>query len=240
MKKFRVLIVDDEDRTLNFVKTKLKASGYEALTAHDGIEALERVNAQQPDLIVLDVLMPKMNGFDVLKELRSFSSIPVIVLSARGSDTDKIKGLELGADDYLPKPFNPNELVARIEAVRRRLEPEEDRKNLEPLSIGGMDVDFKRRAVFVEGHEVYLTRIEWLLISQLARNSGRILTYEELLNRVWGPEYVDDIQLLRTWISRLRNKLEKNPESPELIRTMPKAGYIIEPPPELKSQESTP
>jgi DNA-binding response OmpR family regulator len=228
VKRLRVLVVDDEERVLNFLKSKLKASGYEVLTANNGLEALEQAQAQEPDLIVLDLLMPKMDGFETLKELRSFSAVPVIFLSARGADADKIKGLDLGADDYLPKPFNPDELVARIEAIRRRFEPAETRKALGPLSLGDITIDFQRRTVAVSGEGKYLTRIEWLLLSELARNVGRLMLYEELLTRVWGPEYRDDVQLLRTWISRLRYKLERDPSHPTLIRTIPKAGYIID------------
>jgi len=230
VKRFRILVVDDEERILNFLRSKLKASGYEVLTASNGVEALEQARGQEPDLIVLDVLMPKMDGFETLKELRSFSAVPVIILSARGADTDKIKGLALGADDYLLKPFNPDELVARVEAVRRRFEPAERRKISDLLSLGDVSIDFKRRSVMVRGEEKYLTRIEWLLLSELARNVGRFMLYEELLTRVWGPEYRDDVQLLRTWISRLRYKLESDPNDPRLIRTIPKTGYIIDQP----------
>jgi two-component system KDP operon response regulator KdpE len=230
VKRFRVLLVDDEVRILDFLSAKLKASGYEVITARNGIDALEEVKAQEPDLVVLDMIMPKMDGFEVLRELRHFSSIPVIVLSARDADAHKIKGLELGADDYLTKPFNPEELVARIEAVRRRYQSEEKRRSPEPLSIEGVTIEFEKRRVMVRGEQAYLTRIEWLLLSELAGNAGRLMLYEELLTRVWGPEYRDDVQLLRTWISRLRHKLEKNPDNPTLIRTVPKTGYIMEPP----------
>lgn len=228
MKRFRTLIVDDEERIVNFLRAKLKASGYEVLTASNGFEALEQVQAQEPDLVVLDLLMPKMDGFETLKQLRSFSSVPVIILSAKGADADKIKGLGLGADDYLPKPFNPDELVARIEAVRRRLVPHERRGTPEPLSVGNMTVDFRACRVVVSGKEQHLTRIEWLLLSELARNAGRLMTYEELLTRVWGPEYRNDVQTLRTWVSRLRHKLEVRPGESRLIRTMPKTGYIMD------------
>ena len=230
MKQFRILVVDDEERILNFLRSKLKASGYEVLTASNGVEALEQAQAQEPDMIVLDLIMPKMDGFETLKELRSFSAVPVIILSARGADADKIKGLGLGADDYLPKPFNPDELVARVEAVRRRLEPAERRKIPEPFPLGDITIDFKKRSVVVRGEEKYLTRIEWLLLSELAHNVGRLMLYEELLTQVWGPEYRNDVQLLRTWISRLRHKLERDPEDPKLIRTIPKTGYIIDQP----------
>jgi DNA-binding response OmpR family regulator len=229
VKRFRILVVDDEERILNFLSTKLKASGYEVLTAPNGVKGLEQVQAQEPDLVVLDLLMPKMDGLEMLKQLRTFSLVPVIILTAKGADTDRIKGLKLGADDYLPKPFNPDELVARIEAIRRRLEPDERRKIPEVLELGNITVDFRKRNVLVDGQEKYLTRTEWLLLSQLINNAGRLMLYEELLTQVWGPEYRDDVQILRTWISRLRGKLETNPDNP-LIRTVPKTGYIIDRP----------
>ena len=230
MKQFRVLVVDDEERIINFLRSKLKASGDEVLTAGNGLEGLEQAQAQEPDLIVLDLLMPKMDGLEMLKELRTFSAVPVIILSAKGVDTDRIKGLQLGADDYLPKPFNPDELVVRIEAIRRRLTPDERRKTPEVFSAGQVTIDFNRHKVLVSGEEKYLTRIEWLLLSQLVNNAGRLMLYEELLTRLWGPEYRDDVQILRTWISRLRSKLESDPNNPGLIRTIPKAGYIVDQP----------
>jgi DNA-binding response OmpR family regulator len=230
VKRFRILVVDDEERIVNFLISKLKASGYEVLTANNGLKGLEQAQAQDPDLIVLDLIMPKMDGLEMLKELRSFSAVPVIILTAKGADADRIKGLQLGADDYLPKPFNPDELVARIEAIRRRLETAERRKPLELLRLGDMTIDFKKHTVTLRGEEKYLTRMEWLLLSQLASNVGRLMRYEELLTRVWGPEYRDDVQILRTCISRLRNKLESDPNNPVLIRTIPKTGYIIDQP----------
>jgi DNA-binding response OmpR family regulator len=230
MRRFRILVVDDEERILNFLNSKLKASGYEVLTAHDGIQGLEQAQAQEPDLIVLDLLMPKMDGLEMLKELRGFSTVPVIILTAKGADADRIKGLQLGADDYLPKPFNPDELVARIEAIRRRLEPGEKRKIPEVLQLGSVTIDFRKHDVLVSGEPKYLTRTEWLLLSQLINNAGRLMLYEELLTRVWGPEYRNDVQILRTWISRLRRKLESDPDQPRLIRTVPKTGYIIDRP----------
>ncbi|MFC1926063.1 response regulator transcription factor, partial [Chloroflexota bacterium] len=189
MRQFRILAVDDEERILNFLRSKLKASGYEVITAGNGVEALELAQAQEPDLIVLDLVMPKMDGFETLKELRSFSTVPIIILTARDADADKIKGFTQGADDYLLKPFNPDELVARIEAIRRRLESTGRWKNMEPLSLGNITIDFKSQRALVNGKEQHLTRIEWLLLSELARNAGRLMLYEDLLMRVWGPEY---------------------------------------------------
>lgn len=231
MKQFRVLVVDDEERILNFLRAKLKTSGYDVITASNGQTALELVQTQEPDMMVLDVLMPGIDGFETLKQLRAFSSIPVIILSAKGAYTDRIRGLGMGADDYLPKPFNPDELVARIEAVKRRLTSAPSRKLQESLTLGDVTIDFKKHNVIVRGQQVHLTRIEWLLLSELAQNSGRLMLYDELLARVWGPEYRDDVHLLRTWISRLRYKVEKDPNVPNLIRTMPKTGYIIDQPP---------
>ena len=230
MKRFRILVVDDDERILNFLRSKLKASGYEVFTANNGVEGLEQAQAQEPELIVLDLLMPKMNGLEMLKELRSFSAVPVIILTAKGADADRIKGLQLGADDYLPKPFNPDELVARIEAVRRRLEPSARVKAPEVFSLGHVTVDFKRRSISVRGQEQYLTRTEWFLLSQLINNAGRLMLYEDLLTRVWGPEYRDDVQLLRTCISRIRSRLEDDPDNPKLIRTIPRTGYIMDQP----------
>ena len=230
MKQFRILAVDDDERIINFLRSKLKASGYEILTASNGVEGLEQAQAQEPDLIVLDLLMPKMDGLEMLKELRSFSVVPVIMLTAKDADADRIKGLQLGADDYLPKPFNPDELVARIEAVRRRLEPSERMKVPEILSLGHVTVDFKRHSISVRDEEQYLTRTEWLLLSQLINNAGRLMLYDDLLTHIWGPEYRDDVQLLRTCISRLRSKLEDDPTNPKLIRTIPRTGYIIDQP----------
>jgi two-component system KDP operon response regulator KdpE len=228
VKQFRVLIADDEPRIIKFLDLKLKASGYDVLIANNGQEALAQVQAQDPDLLVLDVVMPGMDGFETLKQVRAVSSIPVIILSAREANTDKIKGLKLGADDYLAKPFNPDELVARIEAVRRRLAPAENRKVVDSITLENVIINLKNRSVSVEGKEVQLTRIEWLLLSELARNRGKLMLYGELLTRVWGPEYRDDVQILRTWISRLRHKIEKDPDNPVFIRTMSKTGYIID------------
>jgi DNA-binding response OmpR family regulator len=230
VKKFRVLITDDEPRILKFLTVKLEASGYDVLTANNGQEALAQVQAQDPDLLVLDVVMPGIDGFETLKQVRVSSSIPVIILSAREANVDKIKGLKLGADDYLAKPFNPDELIARIEAVRRRLSPAEERKIVNVMTLGHITINFKNRLIDIKGKEIQLTRIEWLLLSELARNRGKLMLYGELLTRVWGPEYRDDVQILRTWMSRLRHKTELGANHPTLIRTVPKTGYIIDEP----------
>jgi len=225
-KKYRILVVDDERRILNFLTSNLRAQGYEVITASDGLEALEQFHACNPDLILLDILMPKMNGLDVLKEIRGFSNIPIIFLSAKGNERDKISGLDMGADDYISKPFSPDELVSRIEALMRRVRPNEA-KIPEELSLGDITMDFKAHKVIVRGKTIYLTRLEWLLLSELALNADHLMSYQELLVRVWGAEYRDDIQFLRTWISRLRSKIEKKPYDPRIILTVTKMGYIL-------------
>ena len=150
--------------------------------------------------------MPGIDGFETLKQVRAFSSVPVIMLSARGEAADRIKGLGLGADDYLPKPFNPDELVARIEAIKRRIASPEQKGTFDELVLNGLNINFNRHQITLCGKEIKLTKIEWLLLSKMANNPGKLLFYQDLLSQIWGPEYRDDIQILRTWVSRLRKK----------------------------------
>jgi DNA-binding response OmpR family regulator len=227
VKQFRVLVVDDEPRIVKFLKLRLEASGYEVLTAGSGLDALEQVQSQEPDLLVLDVVMPGIDGFETLKQVRAVSTIPVIILSAKETSIYKIKGLEMGADDYLAKPFSPDELLARIEAIRRRIVPTQDRKVIDYIALGRLTVNLRKHLVIIDENEIPLTRIEWLLLSELARNAGKLIMYEELLVKIWGPEYRNDIQILRTWISRLRRKIEHD-DRPVIIRTVPKTGYMID------------
>lgn len=229
MGTFIILLVDDDTGILNFLKVKLRTCGYEVITAQSGHQALEKIHLREPDMIILDLIMPGMSGLSMLKELRTFSKIPVIILSAKGADTDKIEGLKLGADDYLSKPFSPEELIARIEALRRRFEISPAKPFLESYSKGDINIDFVHRQVLVKGEDKYLTRIEWMLLSQLVQNAGRLISYQDLLRKIWGPEYLDDVQILKTWMSRLRNRLEENTNSIKVIRTIPKAGYIMTP-----------
>jgi DNA-binding response OmpR family regulator len=227
MKQFQVLIIDDEPQITKFLEIKLRNSGYAVTVANNGQEALNLFQAKEPDMLVLDVVMPGMDGFETLKQIRAISSVPVIILSARETNTDKIKGLKMGADDYLSKPFNPDELVARIEAVRRRLAPPENRKTVDLITLGNITINLNNHVIIVNDKEIQLTRIEWLLLSELVRNQGKLMFYGELLTRVWGPEYRNDVQILRTWVSRLRHKIEIDPDNPVIIHTVPKTGYII-------------
>ncbi len=230
LRQFRILVVDDEPRIINFLKIKLEASGYKVIVAASGREALELMPTAQPDLVVLDVMMPGIDGLETLRRVRAASSVPVIILSAKESSDDKVKGLKLGADDYLAKPFSPDELVARIESVRRRLLPDAERRAADIITLGYISVDLNRHLVVIDDKEVPLTRIEWLLMCEFARNPGKLILYSDLLTKIWGPEFRDDIQILRTWVSRLRRKIEQNPNNPVLIRTISKTGYMIDQP----------
>ena len=225
--KFSLLLVDDEERIRNFLNIKLKLMGYGVTLARNGVEALEQMREQEPDLVILDVIMPKKDGFETLKELRSFSSVPVIMLTAQGDDFDKIKGLGLRADDYMTKPFNPDELVARIEAIRGRLGSPKRKEIPKELVLNGLSINFNKRCLNVRGEEVKLTKIEWLLLNELATNVGHLMTYHDLLGRIWGPEYCEDVPILRTWIRRLRLKIETDPPHPKIITIVSKTGYIF-------------
>jgi DNA-binding response OmpR family regulator len=232
LKKTVVLVVDDEPKIIRFVRAELEAAGYEVHAASDGATALEMIQAKQPDLLVLDIIMPGMDGFEVLKRSRETSSVPVILLTARGSDADKVRGLDLGADDYLTKPFSPDELSARIRAVLRRSSQSARDLSGGKFVSGDLEVDFDRRKVIVAGEEVRLSRTEWQLLHQLALNAGRVMLHEDLLVRTWGSEYRDDVEYLRVWVSRLRRKIEADPGYPKHLKTVPGVGYMLaeEPP----------
>lgn len=229
MRRFRVLVVDDEPRIVRLLKVRLEASGYQVLTAGSGPEALDQIQTQRLDLLILDVMMPGMDGFEALRQVRATSPVPAIMLSGRDASRDKVKGLELGADDYVAKPFDPDELEARIESIRRRLGAEAGGEE-ESITVGDITLDFKKRRVIVRGEEVPLTRAEWLLLSELARNAGKVMPHDELLTSLWGPEYRDDVTILRSWISRLRKKIERDHSRPRIIRTVARMGYMVDQP----------
>jgi two-component system KDP operon response regulator KdpE len=231
VKKNLVLVVDDEPAIVRLVRTKLLADGYAVITAERGEKALEILEDERPDLIVLDLMMPGIDGFETLRRIRVQSQVPVIMLTARSSDADRLKGFSGGADDYVTKPFNPDELVARIAAVLRRSAGSAPAGGRSILRYPGVEIDLERRRVTAAGSEVRLSRTEWQLLSQLAGNAGRVMLHGELLTRIWGPEFRDESHYLRTWVSRLRAKLESAPETPELITTFPGLGYRLESPP---------
>ena len=231
MRKQLVLVVDDEPAIVRLVRAKLQADGYAVLTAGRGEEALALLDDERPDLVVLDVMMPGMDGFETLRRIRTVSQVPVIMLTARAGDADKLKGLQEGADDYLTKPFNPDELAARVAAVLRRAAGIAPAGGRAMLRYGRVEIDLERRRVIAGDEEVRLSRTEWALLEQLAANAGRVMLHGELLSRIWGPEFRDEVHYLRTWVSRLRAKLEPDGAEPALITTFPGIGYRLEPPP---------
>jgi two-component system KDP operon response regulator KdpE len=220
-----VLAVDDEAGILRLIKLELSTQGFRVITASGGEEALRVAEEQRPDIALLDIVMPEMTGLELMRRLRERSNIPVILLTAKGSESDKVRGLELGADDYLAKPFSPDELSARVRAVLRRTVGSSGAENI--VQVGAIEVDLNRRLVKRDGKIVTLTRTEWMLLQHLAANVGKIMLNAELLSKVWGPEYRDDLQYLRVWVSRLRRKLEDDPSKPKLIKTFQGIGYML-------------
>jgi DNA-binding response OmpR family regulator len=222
----KVLVVDDEPDMLKVITWSLnfQEPDWEVLTASEGEQALELVAQESPDIVLLDVAMPEMNGFEVLQEIRHFSDVPVIVVTVREDEVDKVRGLELGADDYVTKPFGHLELLARIRAVLRRAQswPLAHEK---PFVCDELRVDFVTREVTVAGRPVTLTNTEYRLLYYLVRNAGRVLTHEMLLAHVWGREYLDEVDYLRVYIGRLRSKLEPDPGRPRYILTERGMGY---------------
>jgi two-component system KDP operon response regulator KdpE len=230
VKKHLILVVDDEPAIVRLVQTKLQADGYAVLTAERGEQALEILENDRPDLVVLDLTMPGIDGFETLHRMRITSHVPVIMLTARAGDADRLKGFAGGADDYVTKPFNPDELAARISAVLRRSGGAAPVGGRTLLHYPGLEIDLERRRVLVSNEDVRLSRTEWELLAQLAGNTGRVMLHSELLTRIWGPEFRDETHYLRTWVSRLRAKLETDPATPALITTFPGLGYRLESP----------
>jgi two-component system KDP operon response regulator KdpE len=221
-----VLAVDDEPAILRLVRIELTAQGFRVTTASNGAEALRILDEQRPDLVLLDILMDEMSGIEVLRRIRERANVPVIFLTAKGRDADKIRGLELGADDYVTKPFHPDELAARVRAVLRRTTSVSAPDNI--VRAADVEVDLTKRLVRRQGQPIPMTRTEWMLLESLAANHGKVMLNSELLSRVWGPEYRDDLQYLRVWVSRLRSKLEEDPSRPRIIKTRYGIGYMFE------------
>jgi two-component system KDP operon response regulator KdpE len=223
--KYKILVVDDEKRMVRFIQLNLEQDGFQVITAFNGSEALEQVRTQLPDLILLDIMMPDINGFEVLKKIREVNTVPVIMLTAKGEEDDRIQGLELGADDYITKPFSPRELVSRIRAVLRRTESfKEDQIDL--INVDDrLTIDFSRREVWVEGKKVDLRPTEYRLLYHLVKNAGWVNTHEQLLSKVWGFEYQDEPHYVRLYVNYLRKKLEKDPSNPRYILTERGVGY---------------
>jgi len=224
MKK-RILTVDDELSILKFLRSNLEDRGYTVISATNGEEAINIVERELPDFIILDVMMPKMDGFEVCRRLREWSQIPIIMLSARGDESDKVQCLDLGADDYIVKPFSANELVARVSAVLRRTKAASTLPAKSVITRGDLVINLAQRKVTRAGQDIKLTPTEYALLQELAVNSGKVLTHTHLLNKVWGPEYRDEREYLHVFTRRLRAKLEPDPNKPRYITTVSGVGY---------------
>jgi two-component system KDP operon response regulator KdpE len=224
-KSQKILVVDDEERMARFVRLNLEHDGFQVVEAYKGQQAMDKLRTALPDLILLDIMMPDLDGFEVLKMIREVSKIPVIMLTAKGEEDDKVKGLELGADDYITKPFSPRELVSRVKAVLRRFEgPGEGSEDVIEVDER-LKIDFSRREIWVEGKLINLRPTEYRLLYHLVQNAGWVLTYDQILSRVWGYEYRDESHYVRLYINYLREKLEKDPSNPKYILTERGVGY---------------
>ncbi len=225
-----ILVVDDDPRYLRLVEINLITEGYKTETAINGQEAVEAVANKQPDLLLLDVMMPVMDGFTATERIRKFSNVPIIILTAKGEERDRVRGLDAGADDYIVKPFSAQELLARVRAVLRRAERKGEDLFHQPIFRHfGLEIDLARACVLSEDHEVSLTATEYRLLQTLAAAMGNVLTAEELLASVWGPEYRDDKEILWVCLSRLRQKIEPDPKNPIHIVTRQGLGYLMPP-----------
>jgi two-component system KDP operon response regulator KdpE len=225
LKNKTILVVDDEERMARFIRLNLEHDGFRVVEAYRGMQALQQYRDSLPDLVLLDVMMPDIDGFEVLGMLREISNVPVIMLTAKGEEDDRVKGLELGADDYVTKPFSPRELVSRVRAVLRRVES----SSTESPDIITVDehlkLDFSKREIWLNGEIVKLRPTEYRLLYHLVKNAGWVLTYDQILSRVWGYEYRDEPHYVRLYINYLRQKIEQDPSNPIYILTERGVGY---------------
>lgn len=221
-----ILVVDDEERMARFIRLNLEHDGFQVVEAHKGMEAIDQLRTKMPDVILLDVMMPDIDGFEALQLIRETSTVPVIMLTAKGEEDDRVKGLELGADDYVTKPFSPRELVSRVRAVLRRTETANSGSEGGQIIVDDhLKMDFGRREVKLNGELVKLRPTEYRLLYHLVQNAGWVLTYDQILAKVWGYEYRDEPHYVRLYINYLRQKLEKDPANPIYILTERGVGY---------------
>lgn len=224
-RKNRILVVDDEKGLVKIIRLNLEHDGFEVFEANNGAQAMDRLRAVIPDLVLLDVMMPDLDGFQVLRMIREVGSTPVIMLTAKGEENDKVRGLELGADDYVTKPFSPRELTSRIRAVLRR-GSFSDQTDTGKIDVDGrLQIDFDRHEVWVDGELVQLRPTEYRLLYHLVKNAGWVLTHDQILSKVWGYEYEDEPHYVRLYINYLRKKIEKDPANPRYILTERGVGY---------------
>ncbi|MFC1970528.1 response regulator transcription factor [Chloroflexota bacterium] len=220
-----ILVVDDEPRMVQFIGMNLDLEGFRVVSATNGYEAVEKVTRELPDLVILDIMMPDMDGFETLKKIREVSPTPVIFLSVKGEEFDRVHGLDLGADDYMTKPFSPRELVSRIRAVLRRTGAKSLAATSETIVDENLRINFDQRKVIVRGQEIQLRPTEHRLLYQLVNNAGKLLSHETILSRVWGPEYRDEDHYVRLYITYLRQKIEEDPKNPQYILSERGLGY---------------
>jgi len=221
----RVLVVDDEPRLIHFIRLNLEHDGFEVVEATSGTQALGLLRDRLPDLILLDVMMPELDGFETLQLIREISTVPVIMLTAKGEEEDRVRGLELGADDYISKPFSPREMVSRVKAVLRRTETPSHSIHEQIVVDERLSIDFDRREIFVDGTLVQLRPTEFKLLYHLVQNAGWVVPHDQLLAKVWGYEYREETHYLRLYINYLRQKLEPDPSNPLYILTERGVGY---------------
>jgi DNA-binding response OmpR family regulator len=221
----RILVVDDEERMVRFIRLNLEHDGFHVDEAYNGTQALTKVRSNLPDLVLLDIMMPDIDGFEVLRIIRELSSVPVIMLTAKGEEDDRVRGLELGADDYITKPFSPRELVSRVRAVLRRTETTSGTIHGLLKIDDRLQIDFDRREVWVDGKLVKLRPTEYRLLYHLVQNAGWVITHDQILSKVWGYEYRDEPHYVRLYINYLRKKLEQDPADPKYILTERGIGY---------------
>lgn len=222
----RILVVDDEPRMIGFIRMNLELEGHQVIEARDGLQALEAVRTKLPDLVLLDIMMPELDGYETLRMLREFSNIPVIILTAKGEENDKVYGLELGADDYITKPFGPRELSSRIKAVLRRASMPSASPEQAVLKIDDrLSIDFNQREVIVNGEHIKLRPTEYRLLYHLVENAGWTVPHDQLLAKVWGYEYRDEAHYVRLYVNYLREKIEEDPANPKYILTERGVGY---------------
>ena len=221
----RILVVDDEERMVRFIRMNLEHDGFQVSEAFNGKQAIQKMRDVTPDLILLDIMMPDLDGFEVLETLREISNVPVIMLTAKGEEDDRVRGLELGADDYVTKPFSPRELVSRVKAVLRRTEGVTGSMHGLLEIDKRLKIDFDRREIWLEGKLVKLRPTEYRLLFHLVQNAGWVVSHDQLLQKVWGYEYRDEPHYVRLYINYLRQKLEKDPADPKYILTERGVGY---------------
>ena len=227
MKEITILVVDDDPSMLRLLKANLEVKGYKVLIAQDGLEAIQSIEAYEPNLTILDIMLPKLSGRDVCKHVREWYKAPIIMLSALGRTADKTQCLDMGADDYITKPFAVNELLARIRAALRRVGTPEDYGSDKTIECNRLSIDLAMRRVVLDGKHIPMTPIEYSLLRELAINAGKILTQSQLLTRVWGEKYEEEKEYLREYISHLRSKIETDPSNPEYILTIKSVGYMF-------------